>query len=93
MSQNDTNGPDSLLAALPHLLLALIEDELSNNDSASDDELRHYFVACGLTIEQAERAVQYRPAYATDIYWGGATPIRTGVGLRYNPETGWLEPA
>lgn len=93
MNADDTKGPDPLLASLPNLLLALVEDQLSNNDSAGDNELRNYFITCGLTAEQADRAVQYRPAYATDIYWGGATPIRSGVGLRFNPQTGWLEPA
>ncbi|MGO1069666.1 hypothetical protein [Lysobacter sp. CA199] len=93
MNPNDTNRPDPLLASLPDPLLTLVEDQLSNNESAGDEELRSYFIACGLTTEQADRAVQYRPAYATDIYWGNATPIRTGVGLRYNPRSGWLEPA
>ncbi|MGO1073381.1 hypothetical protein [Lysobacter sp. CA199] len=93
MIQNEKTGPDPVLASLPEVLLILIEDQLSNNESASDEELRDYFIACGLTAAQAERAVLYRRAYATDFCWGDATPIRAGEALNFNPKTGWLEPA
>lgn len=93
MNQNDNTRPDPVLASLPEVLLTLVEDQLSNNESASDEELRKYFIKCGLTAEQASRAVQYRIAYANDIYWGSNTPIRSGVAVKFNPNTGWLEPA
>ncbi|MGO1069596.1 hypothetical protein [Lysobacter sp. CA199] len=93
MIQNDNTGPDPVLASLPEVLLTLVEDQLSNNESAGDFELRDYFIECGLTAEQALRAVQYRSAYANDIYWGSNTPIRSGVALKFNPNSGWLEPA
>lgn len=92
MNQNDKNGPDPVLASLPEVLLTLVEDQLSNNESADDEELRNYFIECGLTAEHASRAVQYRSAYANDIYWGSNTPIRSGVALKFNPKNGWLEP-
>lgn len=93
MSQNQNAGPDPVLASLPEVLLMLVEDQLSNNESAGDSELRDYFIECGLTAEQASLAVQYRSAYASDIFWGSNTPIRSGVALKFNPNTGWLEPA
>jgi hypothetical protein len=60
---------------------------LSNNESSGDDELRDYFVGCGLSREQAERALEYRSAYR-HIYFGRATPIRTGAAIRFNPTSG-----
>lgn len=92
MNQNDTNSPDPLLASLPEVLLTLVEDQLSNNESADDEELRNYFIQCGLTADQAARAVQYRSAYAYDIYWGRNTPIRSGIALKFSPRTGRLGP-
>ena len=47
--------PDPAFADLSHNLLELVEDQLSNNESDSDDDLYEYFVACGLSSEQAER--------------------------------------
>lgn len=78
--------PDPLLACLPEILLTLVEDQLSNNESCGDDELRDYFIECGLSREQAERALTYRSAYM-HLHFGAATPIRNGIAVRFNPGT------
>ena len=88
MSHN--KQPDPLLSTLPEYLLALVEDQLSNNESSGDEELRDYFIDCGLSREQADRALSYRSAY-THIYFGGATPIRMGAAIRFNSNSGELE--
>ena len=84
---NQNNRPDPLLSTLPDTLLALVEDQLSNNESSDDEELRNYFFDCGLSREQAEHALSYRSAYM-HFYVGAATPIRTGTVVRFNPATG-----
>lgn len=84
---------DSLLAALPESLLVFVEDQLSNNDVSSDEELQEHFIACGLSEEQARHALTYRDRYRRDIYLQGFTPIRTpDAALRFNPHTRDFEP-
>ena len=87
---NQNNRPDPLLSTLPETLLALVEDQLSNNESSDDEELRNYFIDCGLSREQAERALSYRSAYMR-LYLGAATPIRTSAVVRFNQATGDFE--
>ena len=40
---------DTILSSLSVSLLAFVEDQLSNNDVSSDDELLEHFVASGMT--------------------------------------------
>ena len=54
---------DQLLADLPPILLAFVEDQLSNNEADDDAGLRAAFVAAGLTVAQADVAVGQRDAY------------------------------
>jgi hypothetical protein len=51
---------DTILSSLSVSLLAFVEDQLSNNDVSSDDELLEHFVASGLTEVQARHALTYR---------------------------------
>lgn len=84
---------DSILSSLPAPLLDLVEDELSNNERASDEDMRHYFIECGLSEREARRALIYRDRYLSNIYRVGYTPIRKGhEALRRNPSTGAFEP-
>ncbi|MCU7371078.1 hypothetical protein PEC18_09415 [Paucibacter sp. O1-1] len=46
---------DTILSSLSASLLGFVEDQLSNNDVSSDDELLEHFVANGLTAAQARR--------------------------------------
>lgn len=72
--------PDPAFAGLSRELLALVEDQLSNNESDNDDDLYAYFVSCGLTPEQAERALAYRDMYLNTVYLRGESPIRDSIG-------------
>lgn len=84
---------DPILAALPEALLTFVEDQLSNNDVSSDEELQEHLVASGLSEEQAHHALTYRDRYRRDIYLQGFTPIRTpDAALRFNPHTRAFEP-
>ena len=70
-----------------------MEDQLSNNETDSDDDLYLYFVDAGLTPAQAERALAYRGMYLNTIYLRGATPITGGAVARLNADSGAFEPA
>lgn len=84
---------DSTLAALPASLLRFVEDQLSNNDASSDDELLDHFVANGLSEVQARQALTYRDRYLGRIYLDGFTPIRKeSEALRFNPHSRQFEP-
>ena len=77
---------DPILASLPGSLLRLIEDQLSNSEDSSDEELLTHFVSSGLTEIEARQALSYRNQYLTHIYLDGFTPIRKGrEALCYNP--------
>lgn len=66
----------SPLRALSNELVCLVEDQLSNNEVSSEEELRNYFTACGLTGDQAIEALTYRDLYLIHSYANGETPIR-----------------
>jgi len=52
-----------------------IEGVLSNDENSSDDELRDYFQANGLTARQARDVVSHRAAYLDDIVFDGSGPL------------------
>lgn len=84
---------DPILAPLPASLLSFVEDQLSNNEVCSDEELLDHFIANGLTDEQARQALTYRDRYSANIYLDGFTPIcKAGEALRFNPHTRQFEP-
>lgn len=84
---------DSILASLPASLLGLVEDQLSNNEVSSDEELLDHFVSEGLTEEQARQALTYRDQYLANLYLDGFTPIFKGSeALRFNPYSRQFEP-
>lgn len=67
-------------------VLRFVEDQLSNNDVASDEELHVLFITNGLTDAQATQALRYRSDYLLNIYLGGHTPIRAGdKAVRFDP--------
>ncbi len=77
---------DTILSSITIAMLRLVEDQLSNNEVSSDQELLDYFVACGLTEVQARQALSYRSLYTRHIYLDGFTPILRGdEAIRYNP--------
>lgn len=84
---------DTILASLPMSLLRLVEDQLSNNEVSSDEELLNYFISNGLTEVQSRQALTYRNQYLTNIYLDGFSPILKGTqALRYNPYRRQFEP-
>jgi hypothetical protein len=84
---------DVILSSITIAMLRLVEDQLSNNDAASDQELLEYFVASGLSEVQARQALSYRSLYERHIYLDGFTPILKGdEAIRYNPISRKFEP-
>lgn len=84
---------DSLLATLSAETLRFVEDQLSNNEVASDDELLNAFIEEGLSEVQARQALTYRDQYLLHIYKDGSTPIRQGAqALRFDPRSRRFEP-
>lgn len=84
---------DPILASLPTSLLRLVEDQLSNNEVSSDEELLDHFISDGLTEEQARQALTYRDQYLANLYLDGFTPILKGSeALRFNPYSQQFEP-
>ncbi|WP_394538774.1 hypothetical protein PRJ39_24985 [Lysobacter enzymogenes] len=81
-------GPDELLAGLDARILDAVEDTLSNDELSTDAEIARFLMDIGLTEAQAKRAVSYRDVYRLNLWVGGCTPIRSGVRLRYDGETG-----
>lgn len=67
-----------ILSSLSDEVLRFVEDQLSNNDVASDQELHALFITNGLTDAQATQALRYRSDYLLNIYLEGHTPIRAG---------------
>jgi len=84
---------DPILASLPASSLRLVEDQLSNNEVSSDEELLDHFISDGLTEEQARQALTYRDQYLANLYLDGFTPILKGSeALRFNPYSRQFEP-
>ena len=77
---------DPMLSSLSDDLLFFVEDQLSNNDVASDEKLQELFVFNGLTDAQATQALRYRSLYLLNIFLQGHTPIRKSKhAIRFNP--------
>ena len=83
---------DPILGDITARQLALIEDQLSHNGHASDEELQQFFIDHGMTEAQAKRALTYRTRYRRNTYALGASPILTGDdAICINPYTGSYE--
>lgn len=65
-----------------------LEDQLSNNDVAGDDELIDLFIKeLSLTLEQAEAAVALRDQYLGQVFLIGQGPLQQVDGLSFDPHT------
>lgn len=83
---NDRHHMDPRFVELTDSQLQTIEDLLSNNEIATDEELVAFFVGEGIPEGAAEAAIGFRGQYLTEIYQAGLTPIRAGSQARhYNP--------
>lgn len=77
---------DELLSSITPRQLALIEDQLSNNEVSSHEELHSHFLLAGLTPAQAKQALTYRDVYLREIFLEGHTPILKGdEALKFDP--------
>lgn len=84
---------DTILATLQADLLRLVEDQLSNNEVSTEEELLDHFVTSGLTEAQAWQALIYRTLYLRYTFLEGYTPILKGRdALCFNPYSGQWEP-
>ena len=84
---------DSILSSITIAQLHIIEDQLTNNEVSSDQELLDDFIAYGLTEAQARQALTYRSKYLSNIYLDGSTPILKGdQALRFNPDSRKFQP-
>ena len=52
-----------------------VEDQLSNDEVSSDEDLQEYFVSNGLSIPQARDVVTHRQDYLLNIYRIGEGPL------------------
>lgn len=79
---------DTILSSLSAAALRFVEDQLSNNEVASDEELHAAFVSNGLTHMQATQALRYRSLYLFNIFLDGHTPIlKNKHAIRLNPDS------
>lgn len=77
-----------LFADLEPSTLESLEDQLSNNENASNEELIDFFIEeLGITSEQAEAAVALRLQYLQHIFLSGTGPLHQADGLKFNPTT------
>ena len=66
------NGPDVLppcLEALSNDKREMVNDTLCNDDVSSDEEMVDYWRENGLTQEEAEAAIAYRPEALRDPFF------------------------
>ncbi|EAZ56192.1 hypothetical protein IPC600_22710 [Pseudomonas aeruginosa] len=77
-----------LFTNLTQETLAYLEDQLSNNDVAGDDELIDLFIEeLSLTLDQAEAAVALRDQYLCQVFLIGQGPLHQADGLSFDPHT------
>ncbi len=67
---------------------AAFEEQLSNNEVSSNEELLDIFIEdLELTLEQAEAAVQLRSQYLTQIFLLGQGPLHKQKSVAFDPTT------
>ena len=52
-----------------------VEDQLSNDEVSSDEELLEYFASSGLSMPQAQDVLTHRQDYLLNIYRIGEGPL------------------
>jgi len=63
-----------------------IEATLSNDENSSDKEIVDFFVnECGIFQYQAEKVMEHRISYLSNIFLGNDTPIRNGSKSAFQP--------
>lgn len=68
--------------------LANIEDQLSNNEVSTDEELIDLFIEeLELTLDQAEAAIRLRDQYRIQIFLEGHGPLHQQDIVAFDPVT------
>ncbi|WP_225789594.1 hypothetical protein [Pseudomonas sp. Marseille-P8916] len=68
--------------------LANIEDQLSNNEVSTDEELVDLFIEeLDLTLDQAEAAIRLRDQYRIQIFLEGHGPLHQQDSVAFDPLT------
>ncbi|QCI14095.1 hypothetical protein E6B08_23325 [Pseudomonas putida] len=68
--------------------LANIEDQLSNNEVSTDEELVDLFIEeMELTLDQAEAAIRLRDQYRIQIFLAGHGPLHQQDSVAFDPVT------
>lgn len=79
---------NALFSNLTTQALANIEDQLSNNEVSTDEELVDLFIEeLGLTLDQAEAAIRLRDQYRLQIFLEGHGPLHQQDGPTFDPDT------
>lgn len=68
--------------------LVNIEDQLSNNEVSTDEELVDLFIEeLELTLDQAEAAIRFRDQYRIQIFLEGHGPLYQQDSVAFDPVT------
>lgn len=79
---------NALFSNLTAQSLANIEDQLSNNEVSTDEELVDLFIEeFGLTLDQAGAAVRLRDQYRLQIFLEGNGPLHQQDSVVFDPVT------
>lgn len=78
-----------LFQSLPTITLGNLEDQLANNEDASDEELFDFFLEeLDLSAEQAEAAIALRPQYMGQVFLNGNSPLYQETPVYIDPAIG-----
>ncbi|MEX0297238.1 hypothetical protein AAH995_28705 [Pseudomonas putida] len=79
---------NAMFSHLSKQTLANIEDQLSNNEVSTDEELVDFFIEeLDLTLDQAEAAIHLRDQYRIQIFLEGHGPLHQQDSVAFDPLT------
>ncbi|NWC83970.1 hypothetical protein HX798_27335 [Pseudomonas putida] len=79
---------NAMFSHLSKQTLANIEDQLSNNEVSTDEELVDFFIEeLDLTLDQAEAAIHLRGQYRIQIFLEGHGPLHQQDSVAFDPLT------
>lgn len=79
---------NAIFNSLSKQTLANIEDQLSNNEVSTDEELIDLFIEeLELTLDQAEAAIRLRDQYRIQIFLEGHGPLHQQESVAFDPVT------
>jgi len=79
---------NAIFSNLSKQTLANLEDQLSNNEVSTDEELVDLFIEeFELTLDQAEAAIRLRDQYRMQIFLEGHGPLHRHDSVVFDPVT------